>query len=146
MEAHRMDLAALFRTENVPCPADLQVPDRQFKPGSQVGITPDGRDPFPGIAGEDPAFRQEHVRIRLTGPASHTPPELIKFRQPETVGTVDDNSIGIGNIQPGFDDGGTDKDIHFPLDEPAHHIFQFMFVHLAVSDPDPGAGEHHLEL
>ena len=43
MKSHRMDLPALFRTENISRAADLQVPDCQFESGAEMGIAPDGR-------------------------------------------------------------------------------------------------------
>ncbi len=55
------------------------------------------------------------------------------------MGIVDDDGIGIGNIQPAFNDGGGHKHIVLTLDKLHHNIFQFMSFHLPVRNTNPAS-------
>ena len=71
--------------------------------------------------------------------------ELVKVRQAEAVRAVNDDGVGVRNVDAGFDDGGGQQDVRFPLHEGAHDLFQFFFRHLAVADDDAGLGHQGLD-
>ena len=60
--------------------------------------------------------------------------KLMEFSQTEAVGVVDENGIGVGNIEAGFDYSRTDQDIGFAEDEIYHSGFELSFAHLAVGN------------
>src|SRR4051794_34090244 len=65
--------------------------------------------------------------------------ELIKVRQAEAIGAIDDDGVGIRNIEAALDDRGADQDVYLSGNKPAHDGFQFVRVHLAVAEFHPGA-------
>ncbi len=52
------------------------------------------------------------------------------------VGVFHNEGIGVGDIQAGFHDGGTHKDIIFAVPEALDGLLQHFLVHLAVRDDD----------
>ena len=77
---------------------------------------------------------------------SHPPAELIKVAQAEPVGPINDNRVGVRDIESAFDDGRREKHIRLPIDKLRHHLFQVVAVHLAVTDDDARVGHQGLEL
>lgn len=53
------------------------------------------------------------------------------------VGAFDDDGVGGGNVDPGFDDGGAHQHIEALMMEVIHHPLQFALPHLTVTDGDP---------
>ena len=81
--------------------------------------------------------------------ASDTAAQLIELREAEHVGAIDDQGIGGGNIEAGFDNIGRDQHIIFAVIEGADALFQFGGGHLSMRDgefgfrhilPQPGGG------
>ena len=72
--------------------------------------------------------------------------QLMKLGQPETVGPVDDDGVGAGNIDAGLDDRGRNQDVETLFVEIQHDFFQLTFRHLAVGDADAGIRQHRLEI
>jgi hypothetical protein len=66
---------------------------------------------------------------------------LIEFGEAETIGAVDEDGVGAGNVQAVFDDGGCDEDVGFVTDKFQHNGFELFFVHLAVCDDDARFGD-----
>ena len=54
----------------------------------------------------------------------------------ETVGVLDDQGIGVGQVDACLDDGGADEDIDLLIEHAAPDLAEFLFAHLAVSDGD----------
>ncbi len=66
--------------------------------------------------------------------------------QAELVGPVDDDGVGAGHVDAGFDDGGTDQHIEAPVIEVAHHRFQFPLAHLPVGNADAGVRDQFADV
>ena len=62
--------------------------------------------------------------------------KLMQLGQAEPVGIVDDDRIGIGNIDAGFDNRRAEQNVRIAGDEANHRVFEFVLGHLAVSDVD----------
>ncbi len=54
---------------------------------------------------------REQVGVGLVVAASDAPAKLVQLRQSEFVGAVDDDGVGVGNVDTGFDDGGTEQHV-----------------------------------
>ena len=67
--------------------------------------------------------------------------ELIEIGQAEAVGAVDEDGVGVGDVDAGLDDGGGEQDVGLALDEGVHDDFQVVLVHLAVADDDARLGD-----
>jgi len=67
------------------------------------------------------------------------------LRQAEFVGAVDDDGVGVGDVDAGFDDGGGDEDVVVAVLEVLHDVFEFAFAHLSVGDGDALLGQVFLD-
>ena len=59
----------------------------------------------------------------------------------DAVGAVDDDGVGVGDVEAAFDDGGAEEDVGFATKEGAHGGVDGGGGHLAVGDDDAGFGE-----
>src|SRR5205814_2873592 len=62
--------------------------------------------------------------------------ELIQLREAERVSAIDEHGVGVGDVEPGFDDHRRDKNVDLPIDEVPHHFLELALAHLAVSNAD----------
>ena len=51
---------------------------------------------------------------------------------------MDNHGVGIGDIQPGFNDRCGYQHVDFPVDKVSHNPFEFPFAHLPVGEGDDG--------
>ena len=84
--------------------------------------------------------RQKDVGVGLVLVAADAAAELVEIAQAEPVGAVDDDGVGVGNIEAALDDRGADEHVDLAFDEPVHDVFEFVFAHLAVADIDAECG------
>ncbi len=63
--------------------------------------------------------------------------QLVQLGEAKMVGAFDDDGVGGGNVDPGFDDGGAHQHIEALVMEVIHHPLQFALPHLTVTDGDP---------
>ncbi len=68
------------------------------------------------------------------GRAPDAPPDLVELRQPQQVGPLDDESVGVGDVQPALDDGGGHQHVGVAAQELEHHLLQLLLGHLPVAD------------
>ena len=76
---------------------------------------------------------------------THAPAQLIQITEAEPVGAVDDNGVGVRDIDAALDDGGGEQHIGFAVDEGGHHLLQFISFHLAVTHHDARLGHDALQ-
>ena len=62
--------------------------------------------------------------------------DLVKLRQPEMVGVMHDQRVGVGDIEPGFDDGGRQQHVELAVVEIVHDVVEFARRHLAIGDDE----------
>lgn len=60
----------------------------------------------------------ESLMVSTSDPTS----QLVELRQAESIGLLDDDRGGVGDIDADLDDRGGYKDIDFPVPEAFHHI------------------------
>ena len=58
--------------------------------------------------------------------------DLVELGEAEAIGAVDDQRVGAGDVEPGFDDGGGEQHVIALVVEGAHAFFDFAGGHLAV--------------
>src|SRR5580658_4333218 len=76
--------------------------------------------------------------------AAYAAAQLVKFRQAEAVGTVDEDSVGLGDVQTVFDDSCSHHYVGFISYEFEHDAFELFFAHLAVADDYASFGNEFL--
>ena len=67
----------------------------------------------------------------------------MELGQPHLVRVLNDEGIGVGDVDAGLDDGGADQHVHLPLAHPGHDLVQFLLGHLPVGDGDAGVLPQH---
>ena len=70
----------------------------------------------------------------MAGGASYPAAKLVELAQTEPVGVFDDEGVGVGDVQTGFNDGGAYQHLDFALRHGLHHVPQGVFTHLPVGD------------
>ena len=66
--------------------------------------------------------------------------QLMQIGQAVAIGLVDEDRVGVGNVQPALDDRRGQQHVEAVVDEIDHHLFQLALGHLAVADGDAGLG------
>ncbi len=73
--------------------------------------------------------------------AADPPAQLVKLRQAEAFGMLDDDDRGIGNVDADLDHGGGDDDPRRARLEVGHHAVLLLGVHPSMNEADPVAEE-----
>src|SRR5690606_35893436 len=116
-----------------------------FESGAELAILLDGVHALAGIAaGEHVGWQHEQGEGAVIG-ASNTTAQLIQIGEAEAVGAIDDNGVGVGNVDAAFDDGGSDQNVEFVANEAIHDVFEIVLVHLPVADGDARVGNEVLQ-
>src|SRR5690606_28420974 len=105
------DVAALLRAEDVPGTADFEVAHGDFESAAEAGILFNGADSLAGVHKETGVARQQEVGIRLVLVTAHAAAKLVKLTESKAVGAINDDGVGVRDIEPAFDDGGGEKNI-----------------------------------
>ena len=88
----------------------------------------------------------EQVRI---GPPRRPPdpaPQLVQLGQPERVGAVDDDRVGVRDVEARLDDRRAHEDVGLARREGEHHLLELALGHLAVADDDARLGQQPAQL
>ncbi len=67
------------------------------------------------------------------------------MRQAELLGAVDDERVGVGEVQTTFDDRRAEQNVDFGLGKVDHDLLQLPLAHLAVGDDDARFGHQLLQ-
>ncbi len=126
-----MGEARLIGTEQVTCAPQLQVLEGDRIPATQFGIVLENLEASLCFLRE--ICRDDEVAIRSPIAAPNTAADLVQLRQAETFRVIDDERVGVGDVEAVLDDCRTNEQIHAPLHEIRHHVVQLVGGHLAVS-------------
>ena len=64
----------------------------------------------------------------------------MQLGQPEGVGPLHDQGVGVGDVEPGLDDRGAHQDVVVAVPEALHGEFELLLGHLPVRDDHPRLG------
>src|SRR5947207_3237945 len=123
-------MAALFGAEEVAGAADFQIAHGDFETAAQGGVLLDGTEAFANVGEQCRMAREQEVGISLVLVPADATAKLIEVAQAEAVGAIDDDSIGIRNIETAFNDSGGEQNIGLTVDKLGHDFFEFIAVHL----------------
>src|SRR5690606_34162407 len=132
------DVAVLLGTQQVAYTPDLHVLLGQQVTRAQVVELGYGVEPPLSLLCQ-PA-RVEHVSPRLSLAPADPAAQLVELRQPEAVGTFDDQGIGTRDVEARLDDRRRQQDVIGALLETDHHLFEVVLIHLAVGNADARFG------
>ena len=126
------DVPALFGPQQITSPTDLQIAHGDFESAAETGVLLDGTDAFACVGQQRRMARQQHVGIRLMFIATHATAQLIKITKTKPIGAINDDGVGVRDIDAALDDRGGEQHICFAIDEGGHYLLQFIGLHLAV--------------
>ena len=132
-EANTFDLAALFFAQQFTGAANLQIVGGQHESGAQILSFGNGFQSFFRIRGNGLWWRCEQVGVRLVVRPAHTAPQLVQLRQAKFVGPLNDDGVGAGDVDTGFDNGGADQHIEPLVVEVRHDLLKLALAHLTMS-------------
>ncbi len=104
------------------------------KPAPRLIKRPQHTQPFLGLQGQFLAGFGREIGIGARFRPADAAPDLVKLRQPEHIGAMDDHRVGGRDIQPGFHDGRRQQHVEFAVIEGVHPVVQLARRHLAVGD------------
>ena len=107
---------------------------------AQVAEVFDGLQTAARVILEQRQGRREEIAERLAAAAAHTTAHLVEVGEAEVVGGIDDDGVGIGDVNAVFHDGGGDENVVVVVDEAEDDALQFGGRHLAVARHDTGIG------
>ena len=82
----------------------------------------------------------EQERVGHPAGAADAPADLVELRQTQEVGPLDDQGVGVGDVQTALDDGGGHQHVVVAAQEVQHHPLQLLLVHLAVGHAEAHRG------
>ena len=77
--------------------------------------------------------------------AADTAAELVEIGQAVMIRLVDEDRVGVGDVEPALDDRRRQEDLRPPLDEVDHHVLELGLREPAVADADRGVGDELLD-
>src|SRR4051794_27731100 len=104
-------MAVLLGAENVAGATDLEVGQRDLETGAQLGRVEDRLQPLPSDIRQLAALAVEEVRVRATRRSADATTQLVELRQSERVRAVDDDGVGVRDVEARLDDRRAHEDV-----------------------------------
>ena len=82
----------------------------------------------------------EQVGVRPPAAPPDAAAQLVELGEPERVGAVDDDRVGVRDVEPGLDDRRADEHVGLAVGEGDHHLLERALGHLAVADDEAAPG------
>ena len=132
---------ALLGSQQVAGTTDVEVLHGNVYAGTEVGKVLDGLQTPAAVVGKGGKRRGKKVTERLSVATTYTSAHLMKVGKTEMMRRIDDDGVGIGDINAVLHDGGGDEDIVFLVDEIFDDFLQLFGRHLAMSDGNACIGD-----
>ena len=133
-------MTGLFLAQKIARSADIEIVTGQGKAGPEaVQRLQYFQAPFAGLR-ESAVWRHGQIGVGTDLGSPDPTADLIELGQSKSVGPMDNQRIGGGNIEPGFDNAGAQKHIVAPLIEGGHGAFHVPHRKLAVGDDKSDLG------
>ena len=100
----------------------------------------DGLQPVERGLGEGRLGRVEEVRVGPLAATADATAQLVQLREPEAVGPLDDEGVGVGDVEAGLDDRRAHEDVEPLLPEVEDDLLEAVLAHLPVGHGDAGLG------
>ena len=140
IETNAGDVSGLLGTQHVAGPANLQVFQRNRHTRAQLVVLSDGGKPVVGGLGERSLAWVEEIGVATFPAPTHPAAQLVQLGQAECLGPLNDEGVGVGDVQAGLDDRGAHQDVVVAVPEPLDGLLKLFLRHLSVGDGDPGLG------
>ena len=139
-------MTGLLRAEQVAGAADLEVAHRDLEAGAELGVVGERGEPRARLGRELARVGIEEVRVGGHVGAADPPADLVQLGEAERVGPLDDQRVGLRDVDPRLDDRRRDEHVGVAGEERVHPLLELALGHLAVRDEEAQAGAELLEL
>ena len=78
----------------------------------------------------------QQIGVRASRATTHPASQLVQLGEPEAVRAVDDERVGVRNIEARLDDRGAHQHVEVAFGKTQHGLLELVFGHLAVSYRD----------
>ena len=137
LEADLLDVAGLLLAEQIAGPADVEVVRGELKSGAERIERLQHLEASLGLR-RDFFLRQGKKRVGPHLGAPYPSAQMVKLREPEHVGAMDDQRVGGRDVETRLDDRGRQKHVVLAVVERLHDVVEHGRRHLAVSHRDAG--------
>ena len=117
-----------------------------WKPAPELGVVGERAQARARLGRQLGGRRVEQVGVRGDVGASDAAADLVELGEPESVGTLDDQRVCLGDVDAGLDDRGRDEHVGVTGDERVHALLELALAHLAVGDEEAQPGAELLQL
>ncbi len=117
-------MAGLLVAEQVAGAAQLEVAHRDLEPGSELGVVGQRRQALRRLGRQRRGAGIQQIRVRPLRRPPHAAPDLVELREAENVGALDDQRVGLRDVDPGLDDRGADQHVCVAAQEREHPTLQ----------------------
>ena len=145
LEADGIDVPALLTAEQIARAANLEVERGHAEAAAEIAELLDGGEPLARDRRQRFLRRNQQIRVRRPIRPANTAAQLIELRQAVPIRAVDDDGVGVRNVEAVLDDCRRQQDVVLPLDEAEHRALELVLGHLAVADDDLRVGHQALQ-
>ena len=135
-EPHAVDLPALLVAQKLPGAANFQVVGGQLIARAQISGRLDGLQSFARVAAQGRGRRAQQIRISLVMRTADAPAQLVQLGQTETIGAIDDDGVGVGDVDTRLDNRRAQQNMVALVIEVGHNALELRLGHLPVGDGD----------
>jgi hypothetical protein len=89
-----------------------------------------------GLFGQGLFGWSQQVGVGRFIPSTHSTSQLVEIGKTVSIGPIDEDGVGIRNIDATFDDGGGEKKMELALLKSVKDLFDFFGIHLSMDDTD----------
>ena len=146
MKSDGGDLARLLDAENIACAADLEIAHGDFHAAAIAGRFDEGVRVVCGRVRGARGGAERGSRHRQGGSIFRLVRAADRDRRGQSVGSVDEDGVGIGDVDAVFDDGRGDEDVGLSAFKGVEDGVEFIGRHLSVAGDDAGFGKQVFEL
>ncbi len=146
MKAHGLDMTALAVAEQFAGATNFQVAHGDGVARAQLRILGNDLQPLLTLLRGTQLLVAEKVGVCPGSPTSDATAQLIELGQTKGVGSVYDEGIGVGDVQPRFNDGGRKQDVCLAQIEAMHHRCKLALRHLSVANIHAGFRNQLVEM
>ena len=139
-------MTALLGAQQIARAADFQVAHGDFEAAAERRVLLDCADALASVGQKTRVPRQQQIGVGLMLVTPHPTAQLIEIAQAEPIGAIDDDGVGVRDIQAAFDDRRREQHVGLAVDKPRHHLLQVIAVQLPVPDHDARVRDQRLEL
>ena len=137
--------SALFGTQQIASATNVQVLHSNVDATAEVGEILNGLQATACVIGKRRKRRREQVTEGLAIATPYATAHLVEVRKSKVMGIVNNNGVGIRNVDTALDDGGGEKHIVIVIHEIEDNLLQLFGLHLPVTDAHTAIGDVALD-